>query len=110
MAAFQNSYYPGYITEKLFDPLAAGTLPLYLGAPDVNHLLPTKSFLNVDDFGTYDELADYIEFLIENKDVYDQYHAWRERDISSEVREQWKFAEQDINCRLCRWGAENLYN
>lgn len=31
VTAFENSYYPGYITEKLWDALAAGTVPLYLG-------------------------------------------------------------------------------
>ena len=28
---FENSYYPGYITEKLFDTFSAGTIPIYWG-------------------------------------------------------------------------------
>mmetsp|Transcript_15322 Transcript_15322/g.27895 ORF Transcript_15322/g.27895 Transcript_15322/m.27895 type:complete len:369 (-) Transcript_15322:359-1465(-) len=109
VTAFENSYYPGYATEKLVDPLRLGTLPIYLGAPNVNRLFPEKSFINADDFATHNDLADYIEFLITNKEEYYQYHAWRENDISTEVQEIWEFAKQPENCRFCRWAAENLY-
>ena len=109
VTAFENSYYPGYVTEKLWEPLGQGSLPIYLGAPNVNMMFPEKSFINVNDFGTLDDLVDYIEFLIENKDEYDQYHAWREKNISSDLKELWQFQNEDENCRFCRWGAENLY-
>ena len=33
--AFENSRAAGYVTEKLFQPLIAGSLPIYWGAPDV---------------------------------------------------------------------------
>lgn len=39
-AAFENDARAGYITEKLFQPLAAGSVPLYAGAPDVRRVLP----------------------------------------------------------------------
>lgn len=110
VTAFENSYYSGYITEKLWEPLTEGTLPLYLGAPDAAHLLPQNSFINVNDFGPYDDLADYIEFLIKNKDEYYKYHAWRNEPISTDIEEIWKFAKEETNCRICRWGAENLFS
>ena len=109
MTAFENSYYPGYVTEKLWDPLRLGTLPIYLGAPNVRLLFPDNSFLNVDDFLTVHDLADHIEFLLENRDEYDKYHLWREKRIPDNLREIWKFNEEPIDCRICRWGAENLF-
>ena len=36
---FENSYHPGYITEKIFDAFSAGTIPLYWGSelpPPIN--------------------------------------------------------------------------
>ena len=30
--AFENTIRPGYVTEKLLEPLAAGSVPIYLGA------------------------------------------------------------------------------
>ena len=32
--SLENSLAPNYVTEKLFDPLMVGTLPVYRGAPD----------------------------------------------------------------------------
>ncbi|MFT5222999.1 MAG: hypothetical protein ACI867_001309 [Glaciecola sp.] len=32
---FENSRHPGYLTEKLFDAMAAGAIPIYLGDPTV---------------------------------------------------------------------------
>lgn len=108
VTAFENSYYPGYVTEKLWEPLKLGSLPIYQGAPNVRLMFPERSFINVDDFATHDDLADYIEFLIEDKYEYDQHHTWREKGVSTELEEFWKFADQDTNCRICQWGAENL--
>ena len=109
VAAFENLYYPGYVTEKLWEPLWYGSLPLYLGAPNARSILPEHSFINVDDFTTIDELADYIEYLIQNHTAYDLYHKWRGTDPPKRLAELWKFTHQSFDCRLCRWGAEHLY-
>ena len=77
VAAFENSYYPGYATEKVWEPLWQGSLPIYLGAPNIRSMLPENSFINVDDFNSIDALADYIENLIQNRTAYDFYHEWR---------------------------------
>ena len=72
-------------------------------------MLPENSFVNVDDFNSIDALADYIENLIQNRTAYDFYHEWRSKEPPKSLRELWKFAHQSFDCRLCRWGAENLY-
>jgi len=110
VTAFENSYFPGYITEKLWVPLGLGTLPIYLGAPNAKAVFPKKSFIDANNFFTYDDLADYIEFLIENRGEYDKYHEWRNESVSIELEKFWKFLDQDDNCRICRWGAENLFS
>jgi hypothetical protein len=33
--AMENDYYASYFTEKLHDCLLTGTIPIYLGAPDI---------------------------------------------------------------------------
>ena len=72
-------------------------------------MVPRDSLLNVNDYPTYDAIADRIEYLIENRGVYDGYHSWRRGGIPPALREYWKFGEEDENCRFCRWGAENLF-
>jgi Glycosyltransferase family 10 (fucosyltransferase) C-term/DDE superfamily endonuclease len=38
--AFENAIGEDYVTEKFFDPLVAGSVPVYLGAPNVDLLAP----------------------------------------------------------------------
>ncbi len=56
--AFENSAHRGYITEKIVDAFAAGTIPIYWGAPDIKDFFNEKSFINVRD---YNSLEDVIE-------------------------------------------------
>lgn len=43
---FENMKMDGYITEKIFDCIYAGTIPLYLGAPDVLDYIPADAFVD----------------------------------------------------------------
>ena len=59
--AFENAIAPDYVTEKFFDPLVAGSVPVYLGAPNVDQFAPADHcFVDVTDFGTPRGLADYL--------------------------------------------------
>jgi len=58
--ACENSDSPGYITEKLIDPILAGSVPIYWGAPDVRHDFDARCMINVSDYGSLDELADAV--------------------------------------------------
>jgi hypothetical protein len=40
--AFENSLTRDYVTEKSFDPLIAGSVPVYLGAPNIEEFAPGK--------------------------------------------------------------------
>jgi len=51
---------PGYITEKIFDCLFAGCVPIYLGAPNIARYVPTSCFINRGDFPDYSCLYDYL--------------------------------------------------
>ena len=50
--AFENSVEPGYVTEKVFDALKAGTVPIYLGPKeDCQKLIPfEKAVIFVEDY------------------------------------------------------------
>jgi hypothetical protein len=58
--AFENRSLPGYVTEKLFEPLAARTVPVYRGAPDVSEHFNPGSLINHADFETDDALIERI--------------------------------------------------
>lgn len=58
--AFENDYPSGYISEKLTLPMLAGAIPIYLGSEEVGMHFNTKSFINVRDFSSWDDVIDKI--------------------------------------------------
>jgi len=52
---------PGYITEKIFDCLFAGCVPVYLGAPNVTDHIPANTFVDRRKFKTHEELYQYLK-------------------------------------------------
>ena len=57
---FENYAANGLITEKIFDCFAAGTVPIYYGAPDILEFIPKSCFIDFRDFGGYKELYQYL--------------------------------------------------
>ena len=47
---FENAIWPGYVTEKIFDCLQVGTIPVYLGAPDIEEDVPLDCFVDARKF------------------------------------------------------------
>lgn len=43
----ENMEQPGYVTEKIFNCLAAGVIPVYLGASDITDFVPSNVFINL---------------------------------------------------------------
>lgn len=60
---FENSIFPGYVSEKIFDCFVAGTVPLYWGAPDVQKYIPKDCFIDMRDFKDYAELRKFLKSL-----------------------------------------------
>lgn len=76
--AFENANAPDYVTEKFYDPLIAGSVPVYLGAPNVDELAPAdRCYIDVADFSGPEELARYLLSLHEDDAAYHQYLSWK---------------------------------
>jgi len=82
--AFENSIATDYVTEKFYDPLVAGSVPVYLGAPNVDEYAPgDHCYINVRDHASPRALADYLRALLAAPDAYDEYMAWKRRPLHS---------------------------
>lgn len=80
--AFENARDFDYVTEKLYGPLLAGTVPIYRGAPNVAALSPgADSFIDADDFASPGELAAYLRHLAQTPEEYARYFEWRRRPL-----------------------------
>jgi hypothetical protein len=60
---FENSKFPGYITEKILDCFFSGTIPIYLGAPDILDFIPPDTFIDFRKFDNFDQLYKYISSI-----------------------------------------------
>jgi hypothetical protein len=60
---FENTAFPGYVTEKIFDCFASGCIPIYLGAPDIQGLVPAGSFIDARDFRDFAAMESFIRDL-----------------------------------------------
>ena len=58
---FENTRFPGYITEKIFDCFFAGTIPVYFGAPDIYESVPQSAFVDASAFEDLGALRDHLE-------------------------------------------------
>jgi len=58
---FENSQGDrGLITEKIFDCFAAGSVPIYYGASNIQEYIPKACFIDFRDFDNYDELYRHL--------------------------------------------------
>lgn len=58
--ACENSSFPGYTTEKMYDALRAGTIPIYWGNPRVDEDFDPDSFINCHSFAEFDEVVEHV--------------------------------------------------
>lgn len=70
---FENSGHSGYTTEKLPEALAARTVPIYWGDPNVGRLFNKKAFIDARDFATVEELVEYVKKVDQDDDLYMSY-------------------------------------
>lgn len=60
---FENMRMNGYITEKIFDCLYAGTIPLYMGAPDISEYVPEDVFVDCRKYSTWSEMWEDVSAM-----------------------------------------------
>jgi len=60
---YENMVLDGWITEKLFDCLYAGVVPIYLGAPEIDAAVDPACFIDARQFASYDEMQRYLDAM-----------------------------------------------
>lgn len=68
--AFENTVYDGYATEKLIDAFAAGTIPIYMGDPNIHLDFNEESFVNGHRFNSIEDIVARVKEIDENDDLY----------------------------------------
>lgn len=60
---FENMRMDGYITEKIFDCLYAGVIPLYMGAPDIFEYIPPGVLVDCRKYSTWTEMWEDVDAM-----------------------------------------------
>ncbi|XP_050076119.1 alpha-(1,3)-fucosyltransferase C [Anopheles maculipalpis] len=76
--SFENSLCVDYVTEKLYNALSHNIVPVVFGGADYNRFMPPGSYIDVQDYGTVNELVDYLRYLVDNPSEYIRYFWWKE--------------------------------
>jgi len=77
--AFENSLCFDYVTEKMFYNANFDVVPIVMDLHgNYDRFVPPKSYINVLDFPSVKELADYLKMLDKNDTLYNEYFWWKE--------------------------------
>lgn len=68
--AFENSSYPGYVTEKLVDGFYVNSIPIYWGSQTVGSDFNEASFVNCHNYKTFGDVIERIIQLDNNDEMY----------------------------------------
>lgn len=84
--AFENAVSQDYVTEKFFEPLTVGSVPIYLGAPNIETFSPGEhAFIDVRDYTSPKDLADDIMRYCRDISRYDSLLEWKRKTLSDEL-------------------------
>lgn len=101
--AFENSIARDYVTEKFYDALIAGSVPVVLGAPNVGEFAPADpSYVDVNDFPSPADLASFLVELAGDEPRYAEYLAWKSGGFRPAFRDMLASVETDPWTRLAR--------
>ncbi|KAN0042710.1 hypothetical protein ACTA71_012633 [Dictyostelium dimigraforme] len=102
--AFENNNITDYVTEKVYTSLLSGSIPIYMGSPNIDEWVPRKSIIKTDDFKSPKELVDYIIYLSKNKTAYEEYFEWKKQPLPESFIEKYdRCIFYGADCRLCQY-------
>ena len=102
---FENSIFPGNTTEKIFDCFFAGSIPIYLGDPNITECIPSNCFIDFKKFKDFKELENYLKNMdeaqyseyIENIRNFlnsDKYYKFSEKFYTNQI---WEIIKEEYN-------------
>ncbi len=97
--AFENSNCTDYVTEKFENALRAFAIPIVNGFRESYERILPGSFIQVKDLGSMEKLARYLDYLLQNRTAFMEYHKWR---THTSLDAEHNSKHHQGQCRLCR--------
>ncbi|GMJ05600.1 fucosyltransferase 11 [Hibiscus trionum] len=100
--AFENSNEEDYVSEKFFQSLVAGSVPVVVGAPNIEDFSPSPgSYLHIKETDNVHSVAERMKYLAKNPDAYNQSLRWKYEGPSDSFKALLDMAAVHSSCRLC---------
>lgn len=105
--AIENSLAHDYISEKLWHPLVTGSIPIYLGATNIDDWLPcqTDCIIDLRKFSNAKEAALFIKTVAQNETLYQSYHLWRKEPLKKDFQNMINYFQNmsnySLDCMMC---------
>lgn len=108
--AFDDSKEKDHVSSMIWEAFVSGAVPVVVGADNIRDRLPPHSFINANDHNSWDGLAQQVEKIVSNKELWESYHKWRNDDKHAiDLDNMYEFAQTGPTCRLCRWAYAKKY-
>ncbi len=82
---FENTFHPlwtqGYLTEKILDCMASGTIPVYYGCSNIEERVPSDCFIDYRKISSLEELDSFLQEMTDEEYLG---YAERMRDFLAE--------------------------
>ncbi|KAI3695579.1 hypothetical protein L1987_78577 [Smallanthus sonchifolius] len=107
--AFENSNEEDYVTEKFFQSLVAGSIPVVVGAPNIQDFAPAPgSILHIKEFKDIESVAKTMKHLAEDPIAYNESLRWKYDGPSDSFKALVDMAAVHSSCRLCIFLATRI--
>ena len=90
--AFENDFCTDYVTEKYWERIEQGVVPIVLGANYDDGLVIPGTYINAYDFDSIQQLAGYLHYLDKNDEAYNKFFAYKAK---------FKSGDGNIYCKIC---------
>ncbi|KAL0387021.1 UNVERIFIED_CONTAM: putative fucosyltransferase-like protein [Sesamum radiatum] len=107
--AFENCNEEDYVTEKFFQSLVAGSVPVVIGAPNIQDFAPSPgSVLHINEVKDVNSVAKRMKYLAENPSAYNESLRWKFEGPSDSFKALVDMAAVHSSCRLCIFLATKI--
>ncbi|XP_022149271.1 glycoprotein 3-alpha-L-fucosyltransferase A isoform X2 [Momordica charantia] len=100
--AFENSNEEDYVTEKYFQSLVAGTVPVVVGAPNIQEFAPSPgSVLHIRELSDVESVANSMKYIAANPVAFNNSLRWKYEGPTDSFKALLDMAAVHSSCRLC---------
>lgn len=116
--AFENTLAGDYVSEKTYEVINTGLIPVVYGGADYDKFLPPNSYINAQHFRSTRELSEFLIALSKDTERYLSYFWWMDHyelkmnqyaDLCYQLKQFKRSNRIQFYSDLERWENENMW-